>query len=54
MKLHEIDGTPNFARMGANLLIALSIACAKAAAEAVGLPFYRYLGEAHDAVLLRQ
>lgn len=48
MKLREIDGTPNFARMGSNLSTVLSIACARAAAETVGLPLYRYLGGANN------
>ena len=50
MKLHEIDGTPNFARMGANLSTVLSIACAKAAAKTVGLPLYRYIGGTHNGI----
>ena len=52
MRLRSIDGTPNFARMGASASTVLSIACAKAAAETVGLPLYRYLSGAHNAVLL--
>jgi len=51
LKLREIDGTPNFSRMGANLSTVLSIACAKAAAETVGRSLYCYLGGAHNAVL---
>jgi len=50
MKLREIDGTPNFAKTGANLSTVLSIACAKAAAETVGLPLYRYLGGVHNDI----
>lgn len=42
--LREIDGTPNFARIGGNTAIVVSIATAKAAASALGLPLYRYLG----------
>jgi enolase 1/2/3 len=42
--LREIDGTPDFSSIGANVSTALSLACAKAAASARGLPLYRYLG----------
>ncbi len=40
----ELDGTPNKSRLGANAILGVSLAVAKAAAEAVGLPLYRYLG----------
>jgi len=40
----DIDGTPNKAELGANAILAVSMAVAKAAAEASGLPLYRYLG----------
>ena len=39
-----LDGTPNKSRFGANALLGVSLAAARAAAEAVGLPLYRYLG----------
>jgi enolase len=39
-----LDGTPNKARLGANAILAVSLAVAKAAAEAHGLPLYRYVG----------
>lgn len=39
-----IDGTPNKSNLGANAILAVSLATAKAAAESVGLPLYRYLG----------
>ena len=39
-----LDGTENKARLGANAILAVSLACARAAAEALGLPLYRYLG----------
>ncbi len=42
--LHEIDGTENFSMMGGNIAVAVSLAVAKAAASALGLPFYQYLG----------
>ncbi|NLK62075.1 MAG: phosphopyruvate hydratase [Fusobacteria bacterium] len=40
----ELDGTPNKAKLGANAILGVSIAVAKAAAEALGLPLYRYIG----------
>ncbi|HEX8340885.1 MAG TPA: phosphopyruvate hydratase [Tepidisphaeraceae bacterium] len=40
----ELDGTPNKAKFGANAILAVSLAVAKAAAEYSGLPLYRYLG----------
>ena len=42
--LIELDGTPNKKRLGANAILAVSLASAKAAANALGLPLYRYLG----------
>ena len=44
--LIDLDGTDNKARLGANAILAVSMACARAAAEDVGLPLYRYLGGA--------
>jgi enolase len=44
--LIELDGTENKARLGANAMLAVSLAVAKAAAEESGLPLYRYLGGA--------
>jgi enolase len=44
--LIELDGTPDKSRLGANAVLGASMACAKAAAEASGLPLYRYLGGA--------
>jgi enolase len=44
--LIELDGTENKSRLGANALLAVSLAVAKAAAEESGLPLYRYLGGA--------
>jgi enolase len=44
--LLEIDGTENKSRLGANAILAVSLACAKAAADESGLPLYRYLGGA--------
>ena len=40
----ELDGTPNKARLGANAILAVSLAVAKAAAADLGLPLYRYVG----------
>jgi enolase len=40
----DLDGTPNKANLGANAILAVSLAVSRAAAEAVGLPLYRYLG----------
>ena len=45
-KLIAIDGTPNKARLGANALLAISMATARVAANDAGLPLYRYLGGA--------
>jgi enolase len=42
--LIELDGTPNKGRLGANAILGVSLATAKAAASAVGLPLYRYIG----------
>jgi len=40
----ELDGTPNKGNLGANAILGVSMATAKAAADALGLPLYRYLG----------
>ena len=42
--LIELDGTPNKSRLGANAILGVSLAVAKAAAEFLGLPLYRYVG----------
>jgi enolase len=44
--LVALDGTPNKARLGANAILGVSLACAKAAAAAAGMPLYRYVGGA--------
>ena len=44
--LCELDGTPNKGRLGANAILGVSLAVARAAAESQGLPLYRYLGGA--------
>ncbi len=43
-EMMEIDGTPNKSKLGANAILAVSLAVARAAAEECGLPLYRYLG----------
>ena len=47
----DLDGTENKSRLGANALLAVSMACARAAAEQAGLPLYRYLGGAAPMAL---
>ena len=47
----ELDGSPNKARLGANAILGVSLATAKAAADAIGMPLYRYVG-GMDAGLL--
>jgi enolase len=42
--LIDLDGTPNKSRLGANAILGASLACAKAAAESVGLSLYSYIG----------
>jgi len=42
--LIELDGTPNKSRLGANAILGVSLACAKAAANALGISLYRYIG----------
>jgi enolase len=49
--LIELDGTPNKQRLGANAILGVSLAVAKAAAEASGLPLYRYVGGASARTL---
>ncbi len=49
--LIKIDGTKNKSRLGANAILGVSLACAKAAAETSGLPLYRYIGGAAAHVL---
>jgi enolase len=49
--LIELDGTPTKGRLGANAMLGVSLAVARAAAEAAGLPLYRYVGGAGAATL---
>jgi enolase len=51
LALLELDGTPNKSRLGANAMLGVSLAVAKAAANAVGLPLYRYIGGVYAHVL---
>ena len=50
-ELLTIDGTPNKAKLGANAILGVSLAVAKAAANSLGLPLYRYLGGVYAHVL---
>jgi enolase len=47
----KLDGTPNKAKLGANAILGVSLACAHAAANGAGLPLYRYVGGANATVL---
>ena len=50
-KLIELDGTPNKSRLGANAILGVSLAVAKAAAASLGIPLYRYVGGNNAKVL---
>ena len=49
--LIELDGTPNKARLGANAILGVSLACAKASAEALNLPLFKYIGGVNAKLL---
>ena len=49
--LIELDGTPNKSRLGANAILGVSLACARAGAEALGIPLYNYIGGANAKIL---
>ncbi len=49
--LIDLDGTPNKARLGANAILGVSLAVAKAAANELGLPLYRYVGGVYARTL---
>ncbi|MBU5435842.1 phosphopyruvate hydratase [Pseudoflavonifractor sp. MSJ-37] len=49
--LIELDGTPNKGRLGANAILGASLACAKAAAESLGVSLYNYIGGANAKTL---
>jgi enolase len=51
MAMLEQDGTPNKAKLGANAILGTSLAVAKAAANALGLPLYRYIGGVYAHIL---
>jgi len=51
LTLLELDGTANKSKLGANAILGVSLAVAKAAANSLGLPLYRYLGGAHEQLL---
>jgi len=50
-KMIELDGTPNKSKLGANAILAVSLAVAKAAANALMVPLFRYLGGVHARLL---
>jgi enolase len=50
-KMIDLDGTPNKGRLGANAILAVSMAVARAAAASLGAPLYRYLGGVSASVL---
>jgi enolase len=50
-KMIALDGTPNKSKLGANAILAVSLAVAKAAANCLGIPLYRYLGGADVSVM---
>jgi enolase len=47
----DLDGTPNKERLGANAMLGVSLACARAAAEYLGIPLYQYIGGVNAKVL---
>ena len=47
----DLDGTPNKSKLGANAILGVSMAVAKAAAESIGLPLYQYLGGVNAKVI---
>ena len=49
--MNELDGTPNKAKLGANAILGVSMACTHAVASAIGTPLYRYLGGTGAKVL---
>ena len=51
LAMKELDGTPTKAQLGANAILGVSMAAARAAANLVGLPLWRYLGGAHARLL---
>ncbi|MCI0419276.1 MAG: phosphopyruvate hydratase [Acidobacteria bacterium] len=50
-RMIQLDGTPNKGKLGANAILAVSLATARASADALGLPLYRYLGGVNARLL---
>lgn len=50
-KMIDLDGTPTKSNLGANAILGVSLACAKAAAQAHGLPLFRYIGGTNSVVI---
>ena len=51
MVMKELDGTDNYANLGANAVLGVSMAVARASAQSLGMPLYRYLGGANAVVM---
>jgi len=51
LTMKEIDGTENYGNLGANAVLGVSMAVARAAAKSIGMPLYRYLGGANAVVM---
>jgi enolase len=51
MTMIDLDGTPNKSKLGANAILGVSLAAAKGASEAIGLPLYKYIGGPNAKVL---
>src|SRR5690554_5028366 len=49
--MNELDGTANKSELGANAILAVSMACARAAANSLGMPLYRYIGGLNSTTL---
>ena len=49
--MKELDGTQNYSKLGANAVLGVSMAVARAAANSLGIPLYRYLGGANAAIV---
>lgn len=50
-RLRDLDNTDNLHRLGANAILGVSLACAKAAAGCIGLPLYRYIGGVNSHIM---
>ncbi len=51
LTMKELDGTNNYGKLGANAVLGVSMAVARAAAKSIGMPLYRYLGGANGVVM---